>query len=196
MKRAAAAGGPDAPAVDLVYTHDSIGLGEDGPTHQPIEQLAHPARHSRTSTRCGPADANETALAWQFALSQHRRARPRWCSAARGCRSWTRTRSRPTPIERGAYVLREASEDASRELILIGTGSEVTSASAPRSCSRQRRNRHARGLRALPRPLRRAGRRLSRQRAAPGRARARVGRGRDAAGLGAPGSARMARRSA
>ena len=53
-----------------VYTHDSIGLGEDGPTHQPIEQLAGLRAMPRLNV-IRPADANETALAWRFALRQN-----------------------------------------------------------------------------------------------------------------------------
>ena len=53
----------------FVFTHDSIGLGEDGPTHQPIEQLAH-LRATPNIYVVRPADANETALAWQFAIEQ------------------------------------------------------------------------------------------------------------------------------
>ena len=55
--------------VIQVYTHDSIGLGEDGPTHQPVEQLAH-LRATPNINVVRPADANETALAWVFALEQ------------------------------------------------------------------------------------------------------------------------------
>ena len=50
-----------------VFTHDSIALGEDGPTHQPVEQLAEPARDSEPH-RDPPGDANETAVAWRVAL--------------------------------------------------------------------------------------------------------------------------------
>ena len=53
----------------FVFTHDSIGLGEDGPTHQPIEQLAH-LRATPNLNVVRPADANETALAWRFAIEQ------------------------------------------------------------------------------------------------------------------------------
>ncbi len=53
-----------------VYTHDSIGLGEDGPTHQPVEHLAH-LRATPNINVLRPADANETVLAWEFALEQH-----------------------------------------------------------------------------------------------------------------------------
>ncbi len=52
----------------FVYTHDSIGLGEDGPTHQPIEQLAH-LRALPNLNVVRPGDANEAALAWRFALA-------------------------------------------------------------------------------------------------------------------------------
>ena len=55
--------------VMQVYTHDSIGLGEDGPTHQPVEQLA--TLRAQPNIYCvRPGDANETALAWKFALAQ------------------------------------------------------------------------------------------------------------------------------
>ena len=53
----------------FVFTHDSIGLGEDGPTHQPIEQLVG-LRATPNLNVVRPADANETALAWRFALAQ------------------------------------------------------------------------------------------------------------------------------
>ena len=59
-----------------VFTHDSIGLGEDGPTHQPVEQLA--VLRAQPNTWCvRPAGANETALAWRFAIEQTE-PRPRW----------------------------------------------------------------------------------------------------------------------
>jgi transketolase len=106
-----------------VYTHDSIGLGEDGPTHQPIEQLAGLRAMPRLNV-IRPADANETALAWRFALASP--DNPTAFALSR----------QPLPIldpewipddaiERGAYVLRDA-EGGDPELILIGTGSEVS----------------------------------------------------------------------
>ena len=55
----------------FVFTHDSIGLGEDGPTHQPIEQLAT-LRATPNLNVVRPADFNETALAWRFALADRR----------------------------------------------------------------------------------------------------------------------------
>ena len=56
--------------VILVYTHDSIGLGEDGPTHQPIEQLEQPAADSEPRRCGGPCDAVETAVAWCAAIER------------------------------------------------------------------------------------------------------------------------------
>ena len=109
------------PAI-AVFTHDSIGLGEDGPTHQPIEQLAH-LRATPFVYAVRPADANETALAWRFALRQEE-----------GPTALVLTRQGlpiidpelipDDAIERGGYVLREAGDGQPR-LILIGTGSEV-----------------------------------------------------------------------
>lgn len=106
----------------FIYTHDSIGLGEDGTTHQPVEQLAS-LRSIPNITLIRPADANETALAWKVAL-QHQG----------GPVILVFTRQNIPIIEagkyksqgdlsRGAYILSEP--DRSPELILIGTGSEV-----------------------------------------------------------------------
>ena len=106
-----------------VYTHDSIGLGEDGPTHQPIEQLAH-LRATPNVNVVRPADANETALAWQFALEQHDGP----CALVLSRQSLPILDPDRIPgdaISRGAYVLREESNGGEPELILIGTGSEV-----------------------------------------------------------------------
>ena len=76
----------------FVYTHDSIGLGEDGPTHQPVEQLA--VLRAQPNMYCvRPADANETALAWQFAIGQTETPTS-LVLAARACRSGIPTRSR------------------------------------------------------------------------------------------------------
>ena len=68
------------------WTHDSVGLGEDGPTHQPIEHLASSARHADVATCIRPADANETAHAYRIAVEA--RARPVWCCPVRTCRFW------------------------------------------------------------------------------------------------------------
>jgi transketolase len=106
----------------FVYTHDSIGLGEDGPTHQPVEQLA--ILRAQPNMYCvRPADANETALAWQFAIGQTETPTALVLSR-QGLPIWDPDEIPADAIDRGAYVLRESSKDEP-ELILIGTGSEV-----------------------------------------------------------------------
>ncbi|HYI99838.1 MAG TPA: transketolase [Thermoleophilaceae bacterium] len=107
-----------------VYTHDSIGLGEDGPTHQPIEQLAH-LRATPFVYAVRPADANETALAWRFALREEQGP----CALVltrQGVPILDPAAIPDDAIERGAYVLRDAADGADPQLILIGTGSEVS----------------------------------------------------------------------
>jgi transketolase len=105
-----------------VYTHDSIGLGEDGPTHQPVEQLA--TLRAQPDIYCvRPGDANETALAWQFALEQT--DTPTALVLTRQGLPIVSPDDIPDDaIHRGAYVLRDAS-NGEPDLILIGTGSEV-----------------------------------------------------------------------
>jgi transketolase len=105
----------------FVYTHDSIGLGEDGPTHQPIEQLAQ-LRATPNIDVVRPAGFNETALAWRHALKQT--DRPTAMALSRqGLPVWDPAGVPDDAIERGAYVLRDS--DGEPELILMGTGSEV-----------------------------------------------------------------------
>ena len=107
----------------FVYTHDSIGLGEDGPTHQPIEQLAS-LRATPNVDVVRPAGGNETALAWRHALKQT--DRPTVMALSRqGLPSWNPAGVPRDAIERGAYVLRESYRGAEPDLILVGTGSEV-----------------------------------------------------------------------
>jgi transketolase len=105
-----------------VYTHDSIGLGEDGPTHQPVEQLA--TLRAQPNINCvRPADANETSLAWRFALAQTET--PTALVLSRQGLPIQKADDIPDDaIERGAYVLRDSS-NGEPDLILIGTGSEV-----------------------------------------------------------------------
>ncbi|MGH8575899.1 MAG: transketolase, partial [Gammaproteobacteria bacterium] len=106
-----------------VFTHDSIALGEDGPTHQPVEQLAN-LRAIPNLTVIRPGDANETAVAWRVALET--RARPVVLVLSRQNLP-TLDRSRYAPadgLRRGAYILLDA-PDAKPELILIASGSEV-----------------------------------------------------------------------
>ena len=105
-----------------VYTHDSIGLGEDGPTHQPVEQLA--TLRAQPNIYCvRPADANETARAWKFALAQTETPTALVLSR-QGLPIQNPDDVPDDAIHRGAYVLRDAS-NGEADLILIGTGSEV-----------------------------------------------------------------------
>jgi transketolase len=107
----------------FVYTHDSIGLGEDGPTHQPIEHLAALRAMPRLHV-IRPADANETAMAWKAAVEHHgptvlvfsRQALPNLAGTTNGGAQG---------LLRGAYVVSEASS-GSPNAILIATGSEVS----------------------------------------------------------------------
>jgi transketolase len=113
----------ELPAI-AVFTHDSIGLGEDGPTHQPIEQLAH-LRATPNLYMVRPSDANETALAWQFALGQTE-VPVAFALSRQGLPIWSPDDVPGDAIERGAYVLRDSSGDGDPDVILIGTGSEVS----------------------------------------------------------------------
>jgi len=107
--------------VIYVLTHDSIGLGEDGPTHQPIEQLAS-LRIIPGITLWRPCDQTETAIAWQFAL-EHQNGPT--------CLALTRQKTKPQQrsletlknIRRGGYILIDCA--GTPEAIIIATGSEV-----------------------------------------------------------------------
>jgi transketolase len=110
------------PAI-WVFTHDSIGLGEDGPTHQPIEQLAG-LRAMPRLRMLRPADANETALAWRYALRQTE-APSAFALTRQNLPILDPAGIPDDAIERGAYVLRDAN-GGEPELILIATGSEVS----------------------------------------------------------------------
>src|SRR5665213_2367404 len=106
-----------------VFTHDSIGLGEDGPTHQPIEQLAN-LRAVPNLTVLRPGDANETAVAWQIALET--KTRPVVLVLSRQAVP-TLDRSlyaSAQGVRHGAYVLKDA-VNGDPKLILIASGSEV-----------------------------------------------------------------------
>jgi transketolase len=105
----------------FVFTHDSIGLGEDGPTHQPIEQLAA-LRATPNLSVVRPAGFNETALAWQYAIN--RTDGPTAMALSRqGLPIYDPDAIPSDAIERGAYVLRDS--DGEPDVILMGTGSEV-----------------------------------------------------------------------
>jgi len=114
--------------VVYVMTHDSIGLGEDGPTHQPVEHLAM-LRATPNMLVLRPADAVETAEAWEVALTQT--DRPSVLALTRQGLPTIRTVHRnANSVARGAYVLADA--DERRQAILIATGSEVSVALAAR----------------------------------------------------------------
>jgi transketolase len=106
----------------FVYTHDSIGLGEDGPTHQPVEHLAG-LRAIPGLYVLRPADANETALAWQFAIAQTEHPTA-FALSRQGLPVLDPDVVPADAIERGAYVLADAS-NGQPELLLMATGSEV-----------------------------------------------------------------------
>jgi transketolase len=106
--------------VIYVFTHDSIGLGEDGPTHQPVEHLTS-LRAIPNLVVLRPADGNETAAAWKVALNRTegptalvltRQGLPQYSLAENG-------------LDKGAYILQESS-GKNPDIILIGTGSEVS----------------------------------------------------------------------
>ena len=107
--------------VTYVFTHDSIGLGEDGPTHQPIEHLTA-LRAIPHLTVIRPGDANETAEAWRYAIGSAKG--PTALALTRqAIPTFDRTRMAPAAgLHRGAYVLIESTNP---EVILIGTGSEL-----------------------------------------------------------------------
>lgn len=108
------------PAI-FVYTHDSIGLGEDGPTHQAVEHLAS-LRAMPGLCLIRPADANETAAAWKFAL-EHRDGPVALALTRQKLPVIDRTRyAAAENLRRGAYVLSEGKDPA---VVLIGSGSEV-----------------------------------------------------------------------
>ncbi|HET9613775.1 MAG TPA: transketolase C-terminal domain-containing protein, partial [Candidatus Limnocylindrales bacterium] len=111
-----------------IYTHDSVALGEDGPTHQPVEHYAA-LRAIPNLWFVRPGDANETAAAWALAVERHledpsgpvalsltRQKLPTLAGTAEKAREGVR---------RGGYVLREAGGGRDPQLILIGTGSEL-----------------------------------------------------------------------
>jgi transketolase len=104
----------------FIFTHDSIGLGEDGPTHQPIEQLMM-LRAVPFLTDFRPADANETAAVWRLALE---RKGPSFMALSRQDLPIIdpATHDAYADVSRGAYILEDAPNP---KVILIGTGSEV-----------------------------------------------------------------------
>ncbi len=116
--------------VIYVLTHDSIGLGEDGPTHQPVETLAT-LRATPNFNLYRPADAVETAECWALALKD--RNTPSGMALSRqGLPALRTTQSNENLCARGAYILQEAN-DGPRGVTLLATGSEVSLAVAAKA---------------------------------------------------------------
>ena len=105
-----------------VFTHDSIGLGEDGPTHQPVEHLAS-LRYIPNNSVWRPCDAVESAVAWKAAI-EHRAGPSCLVFSRQNLQHQHRTEQQVQDIAHGGYVLLD-SPDATFDLILIATGSEV-----------------------------------------------------------------------
>lgn len=107
-----------------VFTHDSIGVGEDGPTHQPVEHLAS-LRAIPGTTVIRPADANETAIAWKVAV-ENRHGPTLLALTRQNVPTLDRSLFAPAEgLERGAYVLADLG-DGDPDIILIASGSEVS----------------------------------------------------------------------
>jgi transketolase len=111
--------------IDTIYvwTHDSIGLGEDGPTHQPIEHLAA-LRAIPGLSVVRPADANETAYAWRTVLARSNGSGPVGLILTRQGVPVLEGTS-VAGVARGGYILADAAGDAEPDVVLIATGSEV-----------------------------------------------------------------------
>jgi transketolase len=110
--------------VIYVFTHDSIGLGEDGPTHQPVEQLVGLRAIPRMLV-IRPADANEVTVAWQVAIEQTDRPVSLVFSRQNLPVLDRKTMGAAEGLRRGGYILAQAS-GGKPDVILIGTGSEVS----------------------------------------------------------------------
>ncbi|HCG7753545.1 transketolase [Vibrio parahaemolyticus] len=104
-----------------VYTHDSIGLGEDGPTHQPVEQIAS-LRLTPNMNTWRPCDQVESAVAWKLAI-ERKDAPTALIFSRQNLAQQPRSAEQVADIAKGAYILKDS--DSKPELILIATGSEV-----------------------------------------------------------------------
>ena len=112
----------EMPAIHI-FTHDSIGVGEDGPTHQPIEQLAA-LRAVPGLITLRPADANEVVEAWSV-IMQRRHEPVALILTRQAVPTLDRTRCAPAEgLQRGAYVLLDA-QGGAPDVLLLATGSEV-----------------------------------------------------------------------
>ncbi|MCR9866415.1 transketolase family protein, partial [Vibrio parahaemolyticus] len=104
-----------------VYTHDSIGLGEDGPTHQPVEQIAS-LRLTPNMNTWRPCDQVESAVAWKLAI-ERKDAPTALIFSRQNLAQQPRSAEQVADIAKGGYILKDS--DGKPELILIATGSEV-----------------------------------------------------------------------
>ena len=161
--------------VIYVFTHDSVAVGEDGPTHQPVEHLM--ALRTIPGLRVvRPCDANEAAAAWRYALEQTRHPVALVLTRQK-VPTLDRTVYAPAAdAARGAYVLAEAG--SAPKAIIIATGSEVSIALEARAELEKDGIPTRVVFDALHGGVRRAGRGVPRQRAPSGRSRPRVDRGR------------------
>ncbi len=122
MKPAIRLGALSQLKVYYVFTHDSVGVGEDGPTHEPIEQLAG-LRSIPGLNVMRPADATETAESWAVAIEHN--GPTLFAFSRQNLPHLSRANMKGGDVSKGAYILSEA-EGGSPEVILIGTGSEVS----------------------------------------------------------------------
>ena len=104
----------------FVYTHDSIGLGEDGPTHQPVEQLSS-LRSTPNLNTWRPCDTVESAVCWKNAI-ENRQGPSALVFSRQGLAPMPRTRQQVAAIAKGGYVLQDCTDP---QAIIIATGSEV-----------------------------------------------------------------------
>jgi len=111
--------------VIYVFTHDSIGLGEDGPTHQPVEQLAS-LRSTPGLETWRPCDTTETFAAWREAVAM--KGPSALALSRQGLANQPRTDAQVSEIARGGYILKDSK--GAPEVILIATGSEIPLAMA------------------------------------------------------------------
>ncbi|OBU06308.1 transketolase [Morganella psychrotolerans] len=105
----------------FVYTHDSIGLGEDGPTHQPVEQIAS-LRVTPNMSTWRPCDQVESAVAWKYAI-ERKNGPTSLIFSRQNLAQQPRTAQQLADIEKGAYILKDCAGQP--DIILIATGSEV-----------------------------------------------------------------------
>ena len=158
MRMAALMGLP----VKFVFSHDSIGIGRNGPTHQPVEILAS-LRAMPNMLVLRPADAVEAAECWEIAF-EHRDGPSTLVFARQALPHVRRMHTSANLSRRGAYVLAEA-DGGTREVTLLATGSEVALALAARDALQAARHADGGGLDAVLGAVRGPGRRLPVQRA-------------------------------